>query len=145
MITNEKGLRSVLTERGINCTTLKKDDMIKILSQHDDFRDEKTIVESFLLAKGHYVMFFPKFHCEIERVWAQVKCYTRAHCNYSYVGLQRTVSPGLDSVDTHLIRKARDYICAYREDHAWKRARRCCKEVQISPESTKRQIISLYE
>ena len=98
--------------------------MIKILSQHDNFRDEKTIVESFLLAKGHYVMFFPKFHCEmnsIERVSAQAKCYTRAQCNYSYVGLQRTVSPGLDSVDTHLlrnyVRKARDYICAYREDH----------------------------
>ena len=30
----EKGLRTVLTKRGINCTTLKKDDMIKILSQH---------------------------------------------------------------------------------------------------------------
>ena len=54
-----KGLRTVLIERGINCVTLKKEDMVKILSQHDDFRDEKTILESFLLAKGHYVMFFP--------------------------------------------------------------------------------------
>ena len=69
-------------------------------------------------------LFFPKFHCEmnsIECVWAQAKWYTRAHCNYSYVGLQKTVGPGLDSVDTKLIRKyfrkARDYIMAYREGH----------------------------
>ena len=57
-----KGVRSVLTERGINCVTLKKDDMITILSQHDNFRDEKTIIESYLLSKGHSVMFFHKFH-----------------------------------------------------------------------------------
>ena len=44
-----KGLRMVLTERGINCATLKKEVMINILSQRDDFRDEKTIVESCLL------------------------------------------------------------------------------------------------
>ena len=103
-----KGLKTVLTERGINCSTLKKDDMIKILSQHDDFRDEKTIVESYLLAKGHLVMFFPKFHCElnsIERVWAQAKRYTRGHCNYTFNGLLHTVGPALDSVDTVLIRK----------------------------------------
>ena len=100
-----KGLRSVLTERGVNCGTLKNEDMVKILVQHDDFRDEKTVLESFLLAKGHYVTFFPKFHCEfnsIERVWAQAKWYTRAH---SYVGLQKTVGPALDSIDTVLIRK----------------------------------------
>ena len=35
-----KGLRTVLTERGLNYATLKKDDMITILSQHDDFRNE---------------------------------------------------------------------------------------------------------
>ena len=57
----------------------------------------------------------------IECVWAQAKRYTRAHCNYSFNGLLRTVGPVLDSVDTVLIRKycrkARDYITAYREGH----------------------------
>ena len=57
----------------------------------------------------------------IERVWAQAKRYTWAHCNYSFQGLLRTVNPALDSVDTTLIRKyfqkARDYITAYREGH----------------------------
>jgi transposase len=80
MITEEgkaKVLRTILTERSINCTTLKKDDMVKILEQHDYTSEmKKTIVETFQLAKGHYIMFFPKFHCEfnsIERVWAQAK------------------------------------------------------------------------
>ena len=53
---NAKGLRSNLTERGINCATLTKEDMIKILS-HDDFCEKKTTVESYLLAIGHHVMF----------------------------------------------------------------------------------------
>ena len=43
-----KGLWMVLTEGG-STVRLKKEVMIKILSQHDDFRDEKTIVESCLL------------------------------------------------------------------------------------------------
>ena len=62
------------------------------------------------------VMYFPKFHCEfnsIERVWAQAKRHTRAHCNYSYAGLQKTIGPALDAIDTVLIRKyfqtAQDY------------------------------------
>ena len=66
-VSEAKGLRSVLTERGINCVTLKKYDRIKILSQHDDFRDKKNI-ESYLLSKGHSVMFFPKVHCEINSI-----------------------------------------------------------------------------
>ena len=80
---NTKGIRSVLTERGINCVTLKKEDMIKILSQHDDFCEEKIIIELYL--PGHHVVFFPTFHCElnsIEHVWAQAKHYTRSHCNH---------------------------------------------------------------
>ena len=83
--------------------------MIKILSQHDDFREKKTIVESYLLAKGHHMSCSsPKFHCElksIEHVWAQAKRNTRAHCNYTFKGLLKTVNSALDSVDTILIRK----------------------------------------
>ena len=38
------------------------------------------------------VMFIPKFHCEInpiERVWCHAKQYTRAHCDYSFQGLEQ--------------------------------------------------------
>ena len=48
-----------------------------VLSCHDDFRTEKTLVEKFISNEGHQVEFLPKFHCElnpIERVWGQAKC-----------------------------------------------------------------------
>ena len=63
--------------------------MVKILSQHDDFRDEKTIVESFLPLRN-------VFYNSIERVWAQAKCFTRARCKYSYAGLQKNSSIGTE-------------------------------------------------
>ena len=46
-------------------------------------------------ATGHAVLFYPKFHCElnwIEYYWGQVKRYTRDNCEYNYEGL-KTVSP----------------------------------------------------
>jgi transposase len=50
------------------------DDMRVVLSNHEDFANEKTIVEHFLHDRGHLAFFVPKFHCElnaIERVWGQ--------------------------------------------------------------------------
>ena len=58
-----KGMRKVLEERGINTATLRADNMRKILSSHDDFRNEKTILERFLIDRGHKVIMIPKFHC----------------------------------------------------------------------------------
>ena len=63
-----------------------------ILANHTDFSNEKTVVEHFLLDRGHFVRFIPKFHSElnpIERVWTIRKYF----------------------------RKARDYEMAYREGH----------------------------
>ena len=120
-----KGMRKVLEERGINTTTLRADDMRKILSNHDDFRNEKTILERFLINRGHKVIMIPKFHCElnpIERVWGQAKRYSRAYTNFTLPGLRRILPQALDSVSVTSIRKyfrkARDYEKAYREGHA---------------------------
>jgi hypothetical protein len=71
-----KGLRTILRERGINTERMLADDMRTVLSNHDDFLNEKTIVEQYLLSRGHLVFFLPKFHCElnaIERVWCPSK------------------------------------------------------------------------
>ena len=58
-----------------------------------------------------------KFHCElnpIEREWAQSKKHTRAHCDYSFKGLEETIEPALESVSLEpickLLRKMRDYL-----------------------------------
>ena len=67
-----KGLTTILRERGINTHNMRADDMRVVLQNHEDFRTEKSIVEHYLLGRGHLVFFLPKFHCElqaIERVW----------------------------------------------------------------------------
>ena len=67
-------------------------------------------------------MYYPKFHCElnpIERCWCHAKKHTRAHANGSIVRLRKIVPESLDSCSQELImkfmRKARDYLRAYRE------------------------------
>ena len=117
-----KGLRTILAERGINTVLMKADNMRTVLSNHDDFRTEKTAVQNYIEKRGHKAFFFPKFHCElnpIERVWGQSKRYCRTYTNFTLVKLRQILNPALDSVTTDLIRKyfrkARDYEKAYRE------------------------------
>ena len=117
-----KGLKKILEERGINTSRMKGDDMRTVISFHDDFRDEKTLVEHFITEKGHKCLFLPKFHCElnpIERVWGQAKAYSRAHTNFTLAGLRTIVNPALDSVSTDLMRKyfrrVLEYEMAYLE------------------------------
>ena len=96
------GLRIVLTERGIDTRKMTVNKMREVVGSHPDFKNEKSMLERFLVEeKGHIMYYLPKFHCElnpIERVWAQAKRYSRAHCKCSIVSLQRTVHPALDSV-----------------------------------------------
>ena len=78
-------LKSLLEERGVIATGLKKEDMIKIVEDMRDFKFQKIKVEELILNKGHRAI--PKFHCElnlIERVWCHAKQYTRSHCDYSF-------------------------------------------------------------
>jgi len=98
------------------------EDMRTVLSWHDDFRNEKAIVEHHLSVRGHIVMFIPKFHCElnpIERVWGQAEVYSRVHTNFTLPGLCQIINPALDSVSTDQIqkffRKVQDYENAYLE------------------------------
>ena len=68
----------------------------------------KKLVENFLEARNHIVLFIPKFHCElnpIERVWGQAKVFTRAHTNFTLGHLRQIVGTALDSVSSDLIRK----------------------------------------
>ena len=119
-----KGMRVILQERGINPQTLNADQMRTILSQHDDFRNEKSRVEQFLDSKGHTTIFLPKFHPElnpIERVWAQSKRYTKAYCKYNLQSLRKNIPLGLQSVSAENIanyhRKVRHYMISYLEGH----------------------------
>ena len=105
----QKGLKTVLEERGVNVTNKQhKGDMIKILQEMRDFKFQKTRVEELILKRGHRVMFIPKFHCEInpiERVWCHAKRYTWAHCDYSFAGLEKIIDIAPDSVTVEMMRK----------------------------------------
>jgi len=125
MVTDEglqKGLKRVLEDRKVNVKGMQKADMVKVLSEMRDFKFQKTRVEELILKRGHRVMFIPKFHCEInpiERVWCQAKQYTRAHCDYTFQGLEAIIHEALDSVSVEMIRKyfrkVREYHRAYKE------------------------------
>ena len=117
-----KGPRMVLEERGVSTVGMNADEMRNTLSKHSDFRDEKSMVERMLIEKGHIPCFLPKFHPElnpIERVWAQLKRYTKAHCKYSLPSLRKNIPLAYDSVSLENIknhfRKVRHYMFSYVE------------------------------
>ncbi len=116
-----KGMKLVLQERGIDMVA---DDMRTVLAKHPDFRDEKSLIEIMLGKNGHIPVFLPKFHPElnpIERVWAQLKRYTKAHCKYSFPSLKKNIALAYQSVSIENIknhfRKIRHYMVAYLEGH----------------------------
>ena len=57
-----------MQERGINASTLKADNMWIILTNHDDFLNEKTEVEHYIESRGFLCFFLPKFHCELNPI-----------------------------------------------------------------------------
>ena len=129
-----KGMKAILEERGINTSRMKADDMRTVLSFHDDFVNEKTIVEHFITDKSHTCLFLPKFHCElnpIERVWGQAKVYSRAHTNFTLVGLRAIINPSaLNSVSTDLMRKFFRRVLEY--ERAYLEGKKAGKELEAA-------------
>jgi hypothetical protein len=76
----QKGLQSVLEERGFNvkgmkakckpvCPVENKDCcMARLLSHQDDFKNQVSLVEELIKRRGHEVIFLPKFHCELNPI-----------------------------------------------------------------------------
>ena len=107
-----KGMRVILQKRGVNTSRMVGDQMREILAEMDDFKDEKSLIEHYLTERGHIPVFLPKFHPElnpIERVWAQLKRYTKAHCKYTLPSLRRNIPDAYDSVTLENI-----------QNHSWK-------------------------
>ena len=81
-----KGLKMVLEECGVSTVGKGADWMRETLAKHSDLRDEKSMIERMLVERAHLPCFLPKFDPEpnpIERVWAQLKRYTKANSKYS--------------------------------------------------------------
>ncbi|RPA70706.1 hypothetical protein BJ508DRAFT_196029, partial [Ascobolus immersus RN42] len=76
------------------------------LASQRDFREQKGKLEEMIVARGHHIIFYPKFHCElnfIERFWASTKHYIREHCQYNIQGLRQNVPAALASVPVKTI------------------------------------------
>lgn len=79
-----------------------------ILKLQTDFLDQQGILEETLTRRGHTVVFYPKFHCElnwIEYYWGAAKRYARENCEYNIEGLRVNIPLALKSVSSLLIQK----------------------------------------
>jgi len=84
---------------------------LRILDAELGFPTEKSMLEHIIVQAGHEIIFYPKFHCElnyIEYYWAAVKCYMRENCKYSFTELEKTVLKSLNTVDIKTIRQFGD-------------------------------------
>ena len=55
---------------------------------------QKPLVKEVIESRGHKVIFYPKFHCElnfIEMFWGAAKRYARNNCDYSFRALEKIV------------------------------------------------------
>ena len=100
---HQKGLKRILQERdcwppscGSSVRGAKFD-----LEKHPDFMNEKIWLQEVIENSGHEMIFYPKFHCElnyIEMVWAYVKKDLRSKCTFSYPDLQSRLPQALNDV-----------------------------------------------
>ena len=133
-----KGIRLILEERelwpegSLNriCSECKKHSptadnccAVRILSLQPDFLAQRPLVREVIEDSEHKVIFYPKFHCElnfIEMFWGAAKCYTRNNCDYSFKGLEKTVPEALNSISLETIRcyarRAWRFMDAYRKN-----------------------------
>jgi hypothetical protein len=66
----------------------------RLLSLRPDFMAQKCEIEERIKAHHHRVLFYPKFHCELnymEYYWCHSKRYAREHCDYTITGLRENV------------------------------------------------------
>ena len=110
----QKGVRRILQERGLWKIHMKLPDARKVLSEQDDFRSQKTVLQECVEAdRGedkprHRFLLLPKYHCElnhIERFWSSAKRHARSMCDYTFSGLKLHVPQAHDSVSVDTIRR----------------------------------------
>ncbi|CAG8706927.1 9613_t:CDS:2, partial [Cetraspora pellucida] len=97
-------------------------EMYQVLEEREpDFVNQKSLLEKIVEEAGHKIIFYSKFHCElnyIESYWGAVKVNTCANCDYSFKSLKNIVPMALDSVSLIQIRKfsrrSLHYMSAYR-------------------------------
>jgi hypothetical protein len=121
-----KGIKTILQERGLwpsdrrrfllkcknpDCLQGVKDCCATtLLDNQPDFCEQVEWLRETVEAAGHEIIFFPKFHCElnfIEMVWAFVKAYYRRHCQFDFKKLREMIDTiMLEKVTKVFVRRA---------------------------------------
>ena len=129
----QKGLRRILQERNIWSPGLKLDCGRKLhdaadttaednqqppstlccarrrVANEPDFLEQREWLREVVENSGHRIMYFPKFHCEInyiEMVWAYVKAKLRRLCIFSIHALRESLPVELDTIPEAFFRRA---------------------------------------
>ena len=82
-------MKRVLEERGFNVAKLRAKCspvcpientnccMARLLSQQDDFKNQPSMLETFIHSRGHECIFLPKFHCELNPIEMVCTIYSK--------------------------------------------------------------------
>ena len=76
-----------------------------ILAAQEDFKANKPLLQEVIESMGHKVIFYSKFHPElnfIEQYWSAAKRYTHDH---TWNGLKETLPSAFDSISLQTIQK----------------------------------------
>jgi hypothetical protein len=79
-----------------------------VITSQPDFNAQKSQLEEEITEAGHLVLFYPKFHCELNWIvyyWGSSKQYARKHCTYTLAGLKEILQHALESVPDTLVFK----------------------------------------
>ena len=69
-----------------------------LLSEQPDFKLQQNAIQELIREGGHYCVFLPKFHPElnfIERYWSRVKWYARQKCDRTKSGIKTATDEAL--------------------------------------------------
>ena len=92
-----------------------------VLSQEPDFMEQKEWLTKDVNAAGFNIIFFPKYHCElnfIEMIWGWVKGHHRRTCSYNYADLKKRLPETfLDIVPLAFIRRAARYCFLFMDGY----------------------------
>ena len=80
----------------------------QILKLQPDFKAQRSLVQEVIEEAGHFCLFLPKFHCElnyIEFLWGAVKRWLCDNCDYTFQGLQEILPKAMKAVELDTIQK----------------------------------------
>lgn len=106
----QKGLKDVLEERGFNVSGMRtkcapicpieneRCCMARLLSNQADVKNQVSLLEQMIVARGHLCMFLPKFHCELNPI-EMVSCiyFCSFLCVLSLTNTSFSIGDGLST------------------------------------------------